>query len=238
MADGDVIAAIIQDTGEVIEIDQPCIPKRLTQTGLLLPANLPFEKWQSVLQTLRGMEFSVMWWLGDCLRYGERAYGEKYAQALDATDYAYQTIADAKWVAGRFELSRRRENLTWSHHREVAGIEDDAEQDAVLDAAATGGWSKKRLRSEVRCRNAARRGSVNGPRTASANTEPLRGSPLPLPAPGAALPVEPPDLDRVAIARAALGALDFDQRLALFLEHPGEVYVARMYLIARRGGKG
>ena len=95
-----------------IEIDHPCIPKRLTQTGLLLPANLPFEKWQSVLETLRGMEFSVMWWLGDCLRYGERAYGEKYAQALDATDYAYQTIADAKWVAGRFEISRRRENLT------------------------------------------------------------------------------------------------------------------------------
>jgi hypothetical protein len=88
MGDGDSIAAIIQDTGEVIEIDQ-CIPKRLTQTGLLLPANLPFERWQSVLETLRGTEFSVMWWLGDCLRYGERAYGEKYAQALDATDYAY-----------------------------------------------------------------------------------------------------------------------------------------------------
>jgi hypothetical protein len=35
------------------------------------------------------MEFSVMWWLGNCLRYGERAYGEKYAQAFDATDYAY-----------------------------------------------------------------------------------------------------------------------------------------------------
>ena len=147
MADGDVIAAIIQDTGEVIEIDQPCIPKRLTQTGLLLPANLPFEEWQSVLETLRGMEFS-----------------------------------------------------------------------------------------EVRRRNAARRGSVNGSRTASANTEPLRGSPLPLPAPGAALPVEPPDLDRVAIARAALGALDFDQRLALFLEHPGEVYVARLHPIAHYGG--
>jgi hypothetical protein len=217
MADGDVIAAIIQDTGEVIEIDQPCIPKRLTQTGLLLPANLPFEKWQSVLERLQGMEFSVMWWLGDCLRYGERAYGEKYAQALDATDYAYQTIADAKWVAGRFEISRRRENLTWSHHREVAGIQDDAEQDA---------------------RNAARRGSVNGSRTASANTEPLQGSPLPLPAPGAGLPVEPPDLDRVAIARAALGALDFDQRLALFIEHPGEVCLARMHLIARYRGKG
>ena len=161
------------------------------------------------------------------LRPSTRARAEKLARAAECLIYsltpggfwapknAYQTITDAKWVAGRFEISRRRENLTWSHHREVAGIEDDAEQDAFLDAAETGGWSKKRLRAEVRRRNAARRGSVNGSRTASANTEPLRGSPLPLPAPGAELPVEPPDLDRVAIARAALGALDFDQRLAL-----------------------
>src|SRR5215472_10616575 len=235
MADDDVIAAIIQDTGEVIEIDQPCIPKQLTQTGLLLPANLPFEKWQSVLERLQGMEFSVMWWLGDCLRYGERAYGEKYRRLMRPIMPIRQSLM-RNGVAGRFEISRRRENLTWSHHREVAGIEDDAEQDAVLDAAETGGWSKKRLRAEVRRRNAALRGSVNGSRTASANTEPLQGSPLPLPAPGAALPVEPPDLDRVAIARAALGALDFDQRLALFLEHPGEVYVARLHLMAHYGG--
>ena len=41
------------------------------------------------------------------------------------TSLRLPAIANAKWVAGRFDLSRRRDNLTWSHHREVAGIEDD-----------------------------------------------------------------------------------------------------------------
>ena len=43
-------------------------------------------------------------------------------RALDATDYGYQTVADAKWVARRFELSRWRQNLPWSHHKEVAAL--------------------------------------------------------------------------------------------------------------------
>ena len=35
-----------------------------------------------------------------------------YARALDATEYSYQTVADANWVAGAFELLRRRENVS------------------------------------------------------------------------------------------------------------------------------
>ena len=50
----------------------------------------------------------------------------------------------------------------------------------------------------------------------------------------AALPAEPPpDLDRVAIARAALGALDYAQRLDLLLERPGEVILAHAVLTQR-----
>jgi hypothetical protein len=50
----------------------------------------------------------------------------------------------------------------------------------------------------------------------------------------AALPAEPPpDLDRVAIARAALDGLDYTQRLDLFLERPGEVLLAHAVLTQR-----
>jgi hypothetical protein len=34
-------------------------------------------------------------------------------------------------VSSRVELSRRRDNLSWSHHREVAPLEP-AEQDKIL----------------------------------------------------------------------------------------------------------
>jgi hypothetical protein len=54
---------------------------------------------------------------------------------------------------------------------------------------------------------------------------------LPVPAELAALRVAPPpDLDRVAIARAALDTLDANQVIDLFLEHPDEVRVAQVYL--------
>jgi hypothetical protein len=52
-----------------------------------------------------------------------------YSQALDATEMEYGTLANAKWVSGQFEFSRRRENLSWSHHLEVAKLGPD-EQDS------------------------------------------------------------------------------------------------------------
>lgn len=65
---------------------------------------------------------AIMWWLGDWCRYGERRWGEMYSQALEATDYAYQTCRDAAWLATAVPLSRRRDNLPFTHHKEVAGL--------------------------------------------------------------------------------------------------------------------
>src|SRR5215472_18801179 len=48
-----------------------------------------------------------------------------------------------------------------------------------------------------------------------------------------ALGVEPLPRDRVAIARAALDALNYAQRLDLFLERPGEVLLAHAVLTQR-----
>jgi hypothetical protein len=42
------------------------------------------------------------------------------------------TQAAARQLAKRFELSRRHDNLTFNHHREVAALQPD-EADALLD---------------------------------------------------------------------------------------------------------
>jgi hypothetical protein len=47
---------------------------------------------------------------------------------------AYQACRDAAFVSAKFELSRRRDNLTFKHHREVAALLA-AEADALLDWA-------------------------------------------------------------------------------------------------------
>jgi hypothetical protein len=105
-----------------------------TPTGLVFHSDVGFEEWQQIggkLKELRGM---VHWWIGDWLNYGERRWGEKYTQALEDTAYAYQTLANDKYVASRFQVSRRRESLKWHHHAAVAGMEPD-EQERLLDIA-------------------------------------------------------------------------------------------------------
>jgi hypothetical protein len=109
---------------------------------------LDFEEWRAVGRKLARIARASRWWLGDWLNYGEKAYGGKYTQALRQTGYDYQSLADMARVSKEFDVSRRRENLSWSHHEEVAALEP-SEQDRMLDQAATHGWSQKALRAEI-----------------------------------------------------------------------------------------
>jgi DNA modification methylase len=138
-------------TGEIVEFrgGAPALPGRVSRTGLELEEGLAFEAWEAIGATLQKCEESIQWWRGDWLRYGERSYGETYAQAIDAANASYQTLANEKYVAEHVELSRRRENLSWSHHSEVAAL-DPREQDAWLDAAQAQGWSQKELRQQIK----------------------------------------------------------------------------------------
>jgi N6-adenosine-specific RNA methylase IME4 len=143
------VDAIIADTGEVVTVQRGMgLPGRVSQTGLDLPESLTFEEWESVGESLKGVERSLMWWIGDWLRFGERKWGEQYSQAIEATEKSYQTLADAKWVAEKFESSRRRENLSWSHHREVAALPAEA-ADRMLHLAGAEDWSRNDLRKHV-----------------------------------------------------------------------------------------
>jgi hypothetical protein len=121
---------------------------QFTPTGLELPTDLSFEEWSDYGERLFAMERGVMWAIGDWWRFGEHCYGERAAQALDSR-YAYQTFKDAGWVSGRVERSRRRDLLSFSHHKEVAALPPD-DQDYWLDAAERGEWSRNELRARIK----------------------------------------------------------------------------------------
>ena len=122
----------------------------LTRTGLTISGDMPFETWKQLGKKLQELEGSVMWWLGDWLNHGEKHYGETYSQALDATDYAYNTLAKAVWVSGRFEFWNRFQNLPWSFHMVVAGVDDPESRNGLLKAALENGWTQAQLREAVR----------------------------------------------------------------------------------------
>jgi N6-adenosine-specific RNA methylase IME4 len=109
---------------------------------------MPHHDWLALGKVLWHMERHVQWWMGDWLLFGERKYGEKYKEALELTPYSHQTLMDFCWVAKEFGISRRRENLSWSHHKEVAG-QGREQQNHLLDDAGQNDWSRQQLRAAV-----------------------------------------------------------------------------------------
>lgn len=118
----------------------------LTPRGLQINGAPTFAEWAAYGQTLWDMRSAIQWAIADWIQYGEHAYGEKYVQALDQTRVSYQTLRNYVWTATRFPVSRRRDNLSFSHHQELAAVADTAKQDEILDRAVI----EKLGRDEVR----------------------------------------------------------------------------------------
>ncbi|WP_422771344.1 LmbU family transcriptional regulator [Plantactinospora sp. WMMC1484] len=119
-----------------------------TRVGLRFPSGITFEQWAEAGPKLSSLVDSFAWCLGDWLVYGQDRYEGRYAKTVERIGLDYQTLRNYAWVARKFESSRRRENLSFQHHAEVASL-PPAEQDAWLDRAEGGGWSRNQLRRHV-----------------------------------------------------------------------------------------
>ena len=113
------------------------------------PENMEHREWVAVGRRLGGIGRVSNWWVGDWLRYGTSRWGEKYVEAAKITGFDAKTLRNIVYVASRFELSRRRDNLTWSHHAELAVLERE-QQDLWLDRAIADRLSVADLRQELR----------------------------------------------------------------------------------------
>jgi hypothetical protein len=94
---------------------------------------------------------AAAWWIGDWVNYGNARFGEKYTRAARVTGYDVQSLMNMAYVASRFDISRRREELSWSHHSELAAL-DPSDQDKWLEYAAAEQLSVRGLREELRGR--------------------------------------------------------------------------------------
>ncbi len=119
-------------------------------------ADMEYLEWADTGRWLGAIGRCNQWWLGDWIRYGTAKYGEKYLQAAELTGYDVHSLRNMAYVASRFsEVSRRRDNLSWSHHAELAPLAPDR-QDEWLRRASDQRLSVARLRSELH-------GSRHGP---------------------------------------------------------------------------
>lgn len=125
----------------------------VSRTALVCSQQLSLDEWQSLGRALTQMESSIQWWIGDWWHYGRHRYGERKAKitAENAFErsYAFSTLMNYGWIAGRFKTSRRREVLSWSHHCEVAKLEPK-QQDYWLDIAVKNNLSVAQLRIKLK----------------------------------------------------------------------------------------
>ncbi|WP_406120425.1 LmbU family transcriptional regulator [Streptomyces canus] len=154
-------------------MDHTTIPK----TGLEFPRNMPFARWLDVGRHLAGAASSSAWCLGDWLNYGEVSYNGRYREAIEQSSLDYQTLRNYAWVTRKFERHRRRENLSFGHHAEVASL-SEPEQNYWLQKAEDLAWSRNGLRRQIRASLNERADKPPVQKT-ERSTDPVTGAPSP-----------------------------------------------------------
>lgn len=135
---------VFKDAGGVTRVG--CF--RLTRTAMSIEGDPTYEEWQEFGRWLQTASEAINWWVGRWLNYGEAKWGEMFSQAIEATGMDYGTLRNIKWTESQFDLSRRRDKLTFSHHSEVASLPPKV-ADKILDTAEELSLTRNEVRALV-----------------------------------------------------------------------------------------
>ena len=109
------------------------------------------------------IEKSLPFWIGDFCNYGEKAYGEKYSQAMEVTHYSLGTLMNYCYTCRNVPPENRNPKLGINVHYQVARL-PRGDQVEVLAQAAEKNWSSLETRA------AAQKVLPSGPRTKKPST--------------------------------------------------------------------
>tara|TARA_R100000664_G_scaffold12647_2_gene20319 strand:+ start:1881 stop:2480 length:600 start_codon:yes stop_codon:yes gene_type:complete len=116
------------------------------ESHYLIPEDTSWEEWFKAGVVLQAIHKHINFWIGDWILYGENKFPDTYSQAVFLTGKSDTTLRNCAWVASVFPAVERRD-LSWTHHLEVAGMENTADRDHLLDKAEEEEWSAGYLRS-------------------------------------------------------------------------------------------
>ena len=131
---------------------------QVTPRGLILKSGLAEEDWSRVAvqlaqnaRLLIAPNETLCACLGDVLNYQENRYHGQIAELARAAGYSPGTLRNSKQVCGRLHLSRRRDELSWSHHIEAgSAFTNETEIVKWLQVAIEDKLSAKALRQRIR----------------------------------------------------------------------------------------
>lgn len=129
------------------------IPATMTLTGFKLPDVITEEQWTECGNRLKTVESGFQWWWGDWWITGKKQGWWNYGDGKEIAERIginYKTITGYASVARSIESSLRRENLTFNHHKVVAGLPDQEDQKDLLEKAVVEKASVRKLGNMVK----------------------------------------------------------------------------------------
>lgn len=117
--------------------------------GLSIDDWVEFPQWERAGRALLIADQGIQWWIGDWLAFGEHKWGEKYAQAVEVTGRKVQTLKNYVFVAENVHSSRRRDDVDFSIHAEVASLPAKEQERILAEAAGDPDATVKQVRHEV-----------------------------------------------------------------------------------------
>ena len=90
--------------------------------SLTLNEDITWDRWEDIGGYLGLIARNNLWWIADWLAAGERKWGEMYVQAIHVTGLSESRLQTIQSVGSRFQSCRRRQDLSFGHHEEVASL--------------------------------------------------------------------------------------------------------------------
>jgi len=129
---------------------------KVTPVGAKVLFELSYAEWSAQVSKMWDLYRAMPFILGDLIAYGEHRWGHTYDQALDATDYEYDTLASFVWVCSNVPFEIRRPSLTFEHHKAVARssipIKDKVHYLELAEQKAPGFESARAMKQTIRDR--------------------------------------------------------------------------------------
>lgn len=158
----------------VVIYDETTPPYKFEPMSLTILPDISFDEWRELWGTVENIKRNHLWYVGDALRFGEEFFGEEYADVIG--EYAAKTVGNAARVAACFPPERRREELTFSHHRALSAQSLSPEQrDALIQRAIDEQLGSKELEQIVRSMRQPSAGASypsNNPPSLNGGTDP------------------------------------------------------------------
>ena len=112
-----------------------------------------FEDRREIWGLLKQVKDNLQFWIGDWARFGEKKgyyiSSKVYDELEEITGLGHNTIKNIKSIAEAVPSSLRNDELSFSHHIEVAKLQPEKQKE-FLDKASNENLSVRELRREIR----------------------------------------------------------------------------------------